>query len=580
MRRALVLLLALLATSLVGVRQSAAQFGECTDAYIDGFRVPANHGEPEWTPGQIRCRELFFVDIETPRGTIAVRGIGDVDVEATLPPDGIEAIRRGVERSGRALQQIEDFDLYDTTILISRPRVRVTDPQVRGGYSDAWTQLGRTSEGNTECHITLFARTDSTAEEAQYAVAHELFHCVQNAEGTGVQAQMATAQALGAWWAEGAPEWFAAFAIGPQPRWRRGPQFDEAVADRRPLYTMTYQAAVFFYWLHQTQGGPDAIIPFMRRMAINEGAPAQQEAMQAVLSQDRWLDFAKAYDDRTINYPGGGPVNFGQQPDGDRWEIEETSQFERELKPFVISVGWAHYACGLWRNVVNEANVQVHPQHQNRWSSWPGELDVREPTATRHYRMIAMHAFAGDGGHQRLSAERRESCNECMTRAVIDQCVVGTWEMTGGGPMDFLRSQGIPQVTRDAMGRLVMTMREDGTYTTRPVPLDYQITIPDDEDPMVSDAEGQIGATSGRWSAEEGVMTVCLDEDAGATAQTTTQFRGGTMNQNHRSFGMAGTSGTPSYTCSDTTLTTSTPMGSGTNMTYTFQRLTRPPRRR
>ena len=61
---------------------------------------------------------------------------------------------------------------------------------------------------------------------------------------------------------------------------------------------------------------------------------------------------------------------------------------------------------------------------------------------------------------------------------------------------------------------------------------------------------------------------------------TTTVIQGHPIQMPHRSWGMAGTGGSTSYTCDDTTMTTSAPMGNGQNMTYTFRRLTPPPRRR
>lgn len=580
MRRALVLLFVLLATSMVGVRPSLAQYGDCTQEYVNSFRVPAHGSDPAWDPGTIRCREFMRVEVETPAGSVTVRVIGDENAEATLPPGGMDAIRRGIERSGEAMQRLDDFDLDYTTILISRPRSSPTDEQPRYGYSTAWTLPGASRDGYGECHVTLFIQTDYTTDETQYAVSHELFHCVQYAPGTNIRAQMATSEALGAWWVEGTAEWFAAYAIGPQPRFARGRQFDTAVAAERALYEMNYQMAVFFYWYHTNHGGPAAMVPFMRAMATSGDAAAQQAAMQSVLDQDAWLQFAKDYDDRNIVYPRGLPVSFGQQPDGDHWNIAESSQHQRELKPFVMALGWAEYACGLWTQIVNEANVQVHTEHSRHWTSFPGELDVRTPGVDRRYRMVAMPSLAGGSTVQRLDVERREACVTCQTSAVIDRCMVGTWEQTGGGPMEFLRRQGIPQVTRDAMGRLVMTLRDDGTYSTRSVPLDYQITIPDDEMPVISDAVGTVGASSGRWSGEGGVLMACIDEDAGATAMTTTVIQGHPIQMPHRSWGMAGTGGSTSYTCDDTTMTTSAPMGNGQNMTYTFRRLTPPPRRR
>jgi hypothetical protein len=146
--------------------------------------------------------------------------------------------------------------------------------------------------------------------------------------------------------------------------------------------------------------------------------------------------------------------------------------------------------------------------------------------------------------------------------------------------MDYIRNIGIPQVTRDAMGKLVLSMSDDGTFVSRGVPIDYQIQVQgNDGDVITSDAFGDIQGTNGRWSAEGGAITACFDGGGESSATTVTTVRGQTMVIPHSGGGLAGINGAASYTCSDTTLTTSTPMSGGGTMTYTFRRLTPPPRR-
>jgi hypothetical protein len=578
MRNTLLLFLALAVLALVGVRPSTAQSGDCTDEYVRSFDVPAIGGEPRWSAGRIQCQEYFDVAVNTPDGEVSVRGIGDINIAASLPPGGIEAIEAGVRRAGERLSTIGDFDLDDTVILIASPRASPTDPQPRFGYSNAWTVPGTDrAREYVECHVTLFADTTYTADELHYIVAHELFHCVQKA--TLTEAQNATQSGRGLWWIEGSAEWFAAWAIGPQPRWQRGRRFTEQVAAGEALHGMSYRMAVFFYWLHETQGGATAIIPFLHQMSEGAAPVAQEIAMQRALGAEQWLEFAQAFDDRRIRYPGGGAVDFGQQVEGEEWRITESSQHQRPLKAFTIGLGWADYDCGRWENGVTEANLEVRREDSEAWSAWPNEIDTRDSAgANGRYRVIGLITNPGEEIDFRLDATRREACTECQTEAVIDQCLVGTWEQVSGGPMEFLQRQGIPEVVRNNIGKLVMTMRDDGTFATQSVPVDYELLIPDDEGPILSDAIGGIAPSRGRWSAEGGRLAGCFDAGGEFSGTVSMTRRGRTVRIPPPTQSYAGIGGTSNYSCNDTTLVTTSPMPSGDTMTYEFRRVT--PRRR
>jgi hypothetical protein len=574
MRSTLLLILALAVLALVGVRPSTAQSGDCTDEYVRSFDVPAIGGEPSWSAGRIQCHEYFNVPVNTPSGEVSVRGIGDLNIAASLPPGGIDAIEAGVRRAGERLSTIGDFDLDDTVILIANPRTSSDEAQPRFGYSNAWTVPGSSRDGYQECHITLFVQTTYSADELAYIVSHELFHCVQKA--TLTDAQNATQAGRGLWWIEGSAEWFAAWAVGPQARWQRGTRFTEQVAAGEALHGMSYRMAVFFYWLHETQGGPTAIVPFLHRMSEGAAAVAQEIAMQRALSAEQWLEFAQAFDDRRIHYPGGGPVNFGQQIEGEEWRITESSQHRRPLKAFTVGLGWADYDCGRWENGVTEANAEVRREDAESWGGWPNEIDTRDSAgANGRYRVIGLITNPGEEIEFRLDATRREACTECQTEAVIDQCLVGTWEQVAGGPMEWLQRRGMPQVVRNNIGRLVMTMSDDGTFITQSVPIDYELLIPDDEGPILSDAIGGVAPSRGRWSAEGGRLAGCFDGGGEFSGTVSMTRYGRTWRVPPPTQSYAGLGGTSQYSCNDTTLTTTSEASGGDPMTYEFRRLTR-----
>jgi len=579
MRRTLVLLATLLAASLFGAEPSRAQLPECPDSYVAGFDVPATREYPAWSAGDIDCREHFIVAVDTPTGAISVRGIGDVNVAATLPPGGLDAIRRGVALAGERMQRMgDDLRLWNTTILISRPRSSVSEPQQRFGYSAAWTLPGSSGRGSAECHVTLFIQTDFTAEEIHYAVAHELFHCIQQA--TLSRLLTATMTGAGAWWAEGSAEWFAAFVAGPQSRWPRARQFDEAVAENAPLHGMSYKMAIFFYWYSEHHGGPPAILPFLTRMSPGNDAASQESAMRYALPAEQWLAFAEAYDDRRIRYPSGSGVLFGQRVEGETWSFEGNSAHARLLKSFVIGVGWSDYACGRWDNSVTDANVGVRPDHQTTWSRWPEEIDTRETARSgRRFRMVGLVVESATELDFQVETERRESCVECLTSTVVDACVVGRWRQTDGGPLEYLRRNGVP-ITYANQTELVITMSDDGTFSTNAIATDVGMEAPLPHGRVMHGVGvGETSAVRGRWSAEDGELLGCIDSGGVADGVTVVSVGDVAHAAPWSGAGMGGTGGATTYTCSDTTFTTSAPTRHGP-MNYIFTRETPPPRRR
>jgi hypothetical protein len=577
MRRALVLLGVLLTTSLIGVTPSRAQFGDCTDEYVRSFDVPGTAEYEAWSAGRIQCHEFFRVPVETPDGEIIIRGIGDRNARDLLPAGGMENIEAGVRAARDRLGELGDYDLWDTTILISRARSDPSAPQPRFGYSDAWTLSGASRDGYAECHVTLFIQTDYSPAEIRYVVAHELFHCIQTA--TLTPGQNATQSGRGLWWIEGSAEWFAAYTAGPQERWARAPGFDQAVAANRALHDMSYRMAIFFYWFHENHGGARAILPFLRQMSEGGSALAQEIAMRAALSEDQWLAFAKAYDDRSIRYPGGGAVHFGQRLEGETWSIEATSNHTRRLKAFVIAVGWANYACGRWENTVSPANLHLRNENNASWSSWPGELDTRDPSMNRRYRIVGLVVDPEAEIEFTLSAARIEACTECIVPAVIDQCLVGQWRLTGGGPAEWLRNQGIP-FTQMEQTEFNLTLNDDGTYSTGGFDSAFRAEYPHPRRPMAGGGQATTQATTGRWSAADGELTGCVDSGGESDGMTYVESRRGIGFAPHSGSSPAGASGSTAYTCSDTTFTTSFPMSRGGPMNFEFTRQSPPPRRR
>jgi hypothetical protein len=348
------------------------------------------------------------------------------------------------------------------------------------------------------------------------------------------------------------------------------------VTNRQPLYEMSYEAVIFFFW-HYQEYGLDELMPFLRQMASTDGAEAQMRAMRAALDDDGWVSFAQAYDDRRIRHPTGLPLSFGPRVEGETWSItSDYSSHERELRPFVIELGWADYSCGKWENETNAQGVEVRRENGREWGPWPQELDTEERAL--RLRVAAMVTNA-DNDQLRLEAEKRQSCAGCMVSRAIDRCVVGRWRQTGGGPLEYLRSRGVP-ITIANQTELVLTMNDDGTFSTNDIDTDVEMeqTMPRGRT-MRSTGQGRTGAVSGRWSAEDGELMGCIDSGGAQEGMTTTQVESHVVSSPWGGLDVRGSGGATTYTCSDTTFTTSAPTEHGP-MEYRFTRMSPPPRGR
>ncbi|MBL8537110.1 MAG: hypothetical protein JNM59_06870 [Hyphomonadaceae bacterium] len=566
MRKALLLLAVLAASSLAAVQPSEAQFETCNADYVRRFETPEQPGYPAWSPGEIECVEYFRFSFSTPGGMRWIRGIGDVNADTLAAPGAFSAVEDGARRAAQYMASLGNYRIENATILmafdVSRPGELSDDPSVRAeGGAGAWT-----SPPGEECLVTVFMITDASARgELQYATAHELFHCIQNA--TLSPEQNAASYGAGLWWVEGSAEWFAAAAIGEQERWNVADAFEQAVRANRPLNDMSYEMAVFFYWLDQTRGA-GAIMPFLSGMAPVATPAAQRAAMRDQLSDEGWLQFAQDYLDGEVAYPDGGQI---PRPDieGETWTISASGTHRRSPAPFVITAGRADFECGRWDTRAADVNDAVREESSRDWGAWPSEVDARERGAVR-YRVVALNTRDASV-EQELDARRTATCASCLSQTVIDRCLVGTWRLTAGGPLEWLRRNGLPISGRDD---LVMTMNEDGTFTSRGFNMDHTITMPD----MVGETRGQTQGTSGRWSAEAGALTACFDGGGEASGVSTVHTTRGSGSAPFSMGGVGGESGSTRYTCDDTTFFTSAPTPRGGPMTHTFTRQT--PRRR
>jgi hypothetical protein len=539
---------ALAAVLLGGAGPAAAQFLDCmSDGYLASFpEAPTAEG--------LACRELFRFEVATPEGPRFMRGIADAGAGWAAPPDLVAEVERGARLAGAAFARLGSFRVDNITLLILDDVHATGDLSGPGDGAVLGTALSdRNLPPGTppECLLTIYALAPGATDGSMATtVAHEIFHCVQGASYAGPKYQSYVAG--GAWWIEGAAEAFAAAAVPESAAHTdRSPEFDAAVAGRVPLNDMAHEAAQFFYWLMQTRGGLAALMPFQDAMAETGGAAAQQAAMRRALSPDEWAAFAQAYADGRITHPQGGTL-ASAPPEGEVLTIEDAGPFPLPMAPFTLTLGRADYGCGVWANRQRPPAPQLSWKAGGDWQELPAELDTREG-GDRAWRLVALPVDEGEGG---LSVERRAGCAPCLGSSEIDACLVGTWEVSGGGPEEWMRAQGI-RSSFAFDGPRQMTLRRDGLFSTG----GFGVTADEAQDGMRMEGEGEVAAAQGTWSVTEGRLNTCIAAGGGMGGEVTitTPDTSGTM----ATGAPPGGSLSVGYSCAGGELVTTLPMGGG-----------------
>lgn len=543
------------------------RFGDCNSLdYLRMFDARLAEGLGALGRDEFLCVVPLEVAMDTPEGEKRIRVIRHVVSDWAEGPGVSAAVERGVRASATAIPRLGDFRVGDVSILL-------LDDFGPGGHHEnfgeiaAWTNLAP----NGECLITLWLLGPAARmERAGSVIAHELMHCVQFASLSAEQMGSATpggASGGGTWWMEGSADWFSTVALPAAPYIAgRVGRFD-ADSPSTALNLMTYDAFVFFAWLGGTRG-VDAVMPFLHGMAGSSAVSAQHAAMRAALPAEGWLQFAQDYLDRQIRDGQGASIGSDPQ-DGDTWTFTDTRSERIALAPFVLRRGHADVECGRWGLRALPAEHHAAKPTDGRWGAFPAQVDALDGT-TRRFRFAGMSTASRDVDLQ-LTATREVSCQECAGTREIDQCLVGTWEMTNSGFAELVNPwmRGRARLTA-AAPNTTMVLAKDRIFTS---------TTSGGTSEIVSDhgtASGAIsGHGSGRWSAAGGVLNACADVNA--HAGTVTGCGAGSCNSMPI---RATTQRNPmrnAYECSATTLRLRIELGRAGTFYNTFRRTSPPP---
>lgn len=532
------------------------------EGYLSGFPDAPSASD-------LTCIELFRLDISTPGGPRIIRGIADAGAGWAAPPALIAEIERGARLAGAAFEGLGRYAVDHVTLLVLDD-VHSSEELTNHGTGSEVLGVALSADTSTpglerECLITIYAlAAGATDGSMATTVAHEIFHCVQGASYAGARYQ--TYGAGGAWWIEGTAEAFAAAAVPDSTAFTdRSGDFDAAVEGRVALNDMTHEAAHFFYWLMQTRGGLAALMPFQDAMADTGGAEAQQAAMRAALPAEAWQAFAEAYADGGIFHPQGGQLG-SVAPEGTVITVEESGRHALPLASFTLTLGRAEFACGVWGTTPRPPapHMTWSAIASGDWVALPDEIDTRDG-ADAAWRLVSLPTDDSLAEGE-LRVERRHSCTPCLGSDRIDACLVGAWAMSGGGPAEWMRAQGITATFNDQGDRQIR-LRADGVFATG----SFGVTASDGNGDVLIEGEGTVAAAAGAWSAEDGRLNICTEAGGGMNGEVTV-----TTPETSGSFATGAPGGgsmAMAYSCAGATLTTTLPMRGLPDMVTTYSRI-------
>lgn len=489
-------------------RPAAAEFGVCDEpAYMACFDTRFGEGPLGLGP-RYDCVERLRVPARAHSGVRHIRVLHDLNADWVTDEALMAEIDRGVRAAAAQLERMGTFDLRDVSILVADDFPPREDAETFSNFA-GWTYADPTGS-ERECQIAFFVLgPGGKTDYAAAVIAHEIFHCVQKAtlspEQTNSIVGMGFEARGGAWWMEGSADWFASMAVeGPAYFQRRVDSFD-AESPTTPLHHMSYQSLPFFWW-YSAEHGETAVLPFLAGMAASGDERAQTTAMAEALPQARWLDFAQAYLDGRIQRPRGAAVRFNPQ-EGETVRWESTRVVRRPLQPFVIDRAWLECDCGTWATAADpDAVFRVRPD-EGRWGALPDRIDT-EAGDDAWFRLAAFNATPA---RRDLVFDFRHEvpCEGCGGNR-IDPCVAGRWRLTSGGAAEWMRrnlGSGFDVPVSEAWGELITVTRTGGYYAGDV--RGHAVMTQQRSDGVTRSVADTRVRGSGRWSAENGTLTLC-----------------------------------------------------------------------
>lgn len=231
---------------------------------------------------------------------------------------------------------------------------------------------------------------------------------------------------------------------------------------------------------------------------------------------------------------------------------------------------------GSWR--WNDGSIV--PAHGDSEDTGDGWIKYPDGTVISHHAGTGLTKYiTPDGAITVANNCARETvivADTCLdVPIVIDKCMLGTWKLTGGGPLAYLQSKGlnIREATPDSY---TMTFNDDGTMRSSGFGFDQTVVSKIPRGEMIGTTTGDVKGVAGMWSASSGKLSMCFTYGGQSSTQTTVRTsRGGGFSDSQNTGGLAGRGGSASYTCNGAKLITSDSMPNGDEMKHEYSRISR-----
>ncbi len=496
--RQLAIALGLFCASFGAVHSQVPDPNDCTVAgYISRF-------DDARAPRVFSCRIVHRASHELGGPGRYVRVIDNSNAERPTNSTVIIGVQNGVNAALAMLGRLENVRLPNVTILAHDGEAT--------GIPSGREVLARTlgSFGRPECNITFYNLASNRGQgDVAATTAHEIFHCMQYE--TLSAAQMNTYSSGGTWWVEGVAEALTDFALPlVGGSLDRSDDFEQALRMSKALNEMEHEATPFFQWLIGGRGA-QAAITFQSRMAGRSAPAAQHAAMRAAMSDADWATFAKDYADNRIAMASGAPMDT-PAPDDLQFNFSETNSWPLTSAPFVLNLGRAGYECGQWSNDAGSVGFAA-VKRDEVWQNWPRQVDGSVGSEAS-LQFVALNTGSAGDTH-RLTVTLETPCGACGETEAIDACLVGNWVMTDGGPIEWMRANGMPATVQVEASQMAVQMRRNGGYTTAPM----SATVTAENDGVSIEGLGDALPNLGKWSAEAGVLSICPNPGGGVDAR-------------------------------------------------------------
>jgi hypothetical protein len=452
--RALIALLILLLAPLMLAPQPAFAFGDCAEA---GYRHRFDDRLPAGGPCHVQELNPIVIDgRSTPVRVLRFDRAFDGTHAGWLA-----ALNDALDRTGFAATALSaGLRIQPVTIVLTSLEEHFgaadsaapphTGPDVAHGVTNA----GRFP---TECPVTMY-KLDDGATDAEFTrtLAHELFHCIQFSTWTAKFLEPG-----GSWWVEGSAEYFGVL-VAPEPSEGHHQGFGEAsqtagLAEEEAAEPLGYENVAFFSWLHQQGGGP-AVGAFLSDLPLG-GAPGNA---QALIDLPQWTRFTEDLLTDRVRLPGGDAVPKGRSllvlevDEAEKDTDLETDAFRTFRADFaVISPG--RYEVSVDGPETLKARVRTG---EGEWQDLPAPLE-----SCRNSAPATLYAVTTQGPVSFIVKTRKTGeCSACETAGISDSCLAGTWTMTGGGPIEWMRANGMPAEFEIQASEMSVRMTRGGDY--------------------------------------------------------------------------------------------------------------------